>query len=95
MRGIQYGPAFAGLAAAHTAEGDGDTVLAEVAAAQFDPLTAARLRGASGAAGRLLPVGGGPPSVRRAGGGLLLPLGVRRLRAYGPARQRPVLPTRR
>ena len=30
LRGIQYGPAFAGLAAAHTAEGAGDTVLAEV-----------------------------------------------------------------
>ncbi len=85
-RGVQHGPAFSGLAAAHTAESGGNTVLAEVAlpasirfqhaAYHVHPaLLDACFQ--SVAAGR-----------RRTanGGGLLLPLGVSRLRVYGPLR---------
>ena len=69
-------------------EGTVSTVLAEVALPRADPLATERLRRASGAAGCLFPVGCGSPRRRRRSSRrwLLLPLGVRRLRAYGPAR---------
>ena len=84
-RGVQFGPAFTGLAAARTAETEAGTVLAEVAL----PASIRSQQSAYGdpprAAGCLFPV-----RRRRlrstGGGGLLLPLGVRRLRAYGPTR---------
>jgi len=87
VRGIQYGPAFTGLATAQIAEGTGDTVLAEVAV----PSSIRSQQGAYGVHPALLDACfqsvAAHPSVRSAGGGgLLLPLGVRRLRAYGPAR---------
>ncbi len=54
-RGIQYGPAFSGLTAAHTTEGPGGSVLAEVAL----PGSIRSQQGAYGSAsrtpGRLLP----------------------------------------
>ncbi|MGA7050201.1 MAG: type I polyketide synthase, partial [Mycobacterium sp.] len=86
-RGHRFGPAFAGLAGAHTAEGTGDTVLAEVAL----PGSLRPQQGAYGVHPALLDACfqsvAAHPSVRSVGnGGLLLPLGVRRLRAYGPAR---------
>ncbi|WP_155771399.1 SDR family NAD(P)-dependent oxidoreductase, partial [Mycobacterium asiaticum] len=86
LRGIQYGPAFAGLTAAHVADA-ADTVLAEVAV----PSSIRSQQGAFGVHPALLDACfqsvAAHPSVRNAGGGgLLLPLGVRRLRAYGPAR---------
>ena len=82
LAGVQYGPAFAGLAAAHTAEGRHHRV-GRGRPARADPLPAGRLRRASSAAGRLLPVRAAHPGVQSAaGGGLLLPLGVRRLRDY-------------
>ena len=69
QRGVQYGPAFTGLAAVHTGEERPDTVLAEVALPAPDPLAAGRLRRAPGAAGCLLPVrrrsSGGPGPRRR------------------------------
>jgi polyketide synthase 5 len=84
-RGIRFGPALRGLAAARTAVGTVSTVLAEV-----------RLPSAIGS--RAASYGIHPalldacfqsvaahPAVQRAGsGGLLLPLGVRRLRAHVP-----------
>ena len=92
-RGVHLGPAFTGLAVAHIADETVSTVLAEVGPpgsirsqqaayaahpalldACFQSLTAhPALDGAGGAdgAGR---------------GGPLLPIGVRRLRAYGPTR---------
>ncbi|MDT5221148.1 MAG: polyketide synthase 5, partial [Mycobacterium sp.] len=86
IRGIQYGPAFVGLTSAHTAEGGCDTVLAEVAV----PSSIRSQQRAYGVHPALLDACfqsvAAHPSAR-AGGGLLLPLGVRRLRAYGPARQ--------
>ena len=88
MRGIQFGPAFTGLATAYAAkETGGDTVLAEVAL----PGSLRSQQGAYGVHPALLDACfqsvAAHPSVRSVGnGGLLLPLGVRRLRAYGPAR---------
>ncbi|OBK15485.1 sulfolipid-1 biosynthesis phthioceranic/hydroxyphthioceranic acid synthase, partial [Mycobacterium asiaticum] len=87
LRGIQYGPAFAGLTSAHTTEGAGDTVLAEVAV----PSSIRSQQGAYGVHPALLDACfqsvAAHPAVRNAGGGgLLVPLGVGRLRAYGPAR---------
>jgi polyketide synthase 5 len=89
-RGIQFGPAFTGLAAVHTAEGSGSTVLAEIGL----PGSIRSHHGAFGVHPALLDacfqsvaaypaagVGGGA-----AGGGLLLPLGVRQLRVYGLTR---------
>ena len=87
QRGIQYGPAFTGLAAAHTAEAAGDTVLAEVAlpgsirSQQAPTACTRRCWMPASSRSRLTPV-----SQSAGSGGLLLPLGVRRLRAYGPAR---------
>ena len=54
--GIQYGPAFSGLAAVHIADGDVTTVLAEVGAAGSDPLAAGRLREPPRPARCVLPV---------------------------------------
>nr|WP_255413289.1 type I polyketide synthase [Mycobacterium sp. 3519A] len=85
-RGLVFGPAFAGLAVAYTAEGSGATVLAEVA-------LPASIR--SEQAGYLVhpalldacfqSVAAHPSVGEVANGGMLLPLGVRHLRAYGPA----------
>ncbi|ABL04449.1 sulfolipid-1 biosynthesis phthioceranic/hydroxyphthioceranic acid synthase [Mycobacterium ulcerans] len=84
-RGIQHGPAFSGLAIARTAETEGGTVLAEVAL----PASIRFQQGAYGVHPALLDacfqsVAAGVKST--GGGGLLLPLGVRSLRAYGPTR---------
>ncbi|ORB60305.1 polyketide synthase dehydratase domain-containing protein, partial [Mycobacterium shinjukuense] len=86
-RGHRLGPAFTGLVGAYIAEGAGETVLAEVSLP--GPLRSQRK--AYGVHPVLLDACfqsvAAHPSVRNAGnGGLLLPLGVRRLRAYGPAR---------
>ncbi|MFV0496537.1 sulfolipid-1 biosynthesis phthioceranic/hydroxyphthioceranic acid synthase, partial [Mycobacterium sp.] len=89
LRGIQYGPAFAGLVAAHTAE-EQDTLVAEaglpvsIRSQQTSYVIHPALLDAcfqSVAA---------HPSVRNPDGSgagrLLLPLGVGRIRSYGPAR---------
>ncbi|MGD1252931.1 sulfolipid-1 biosynthesis phthioceranic/hydroxyphthioceranic acid synthase [Mycobacterium seoulense] len=85
--GIQYGPAFSGLAAARVGDGDAGTVLAEVA------LPGAIRSQQSGydihpalldACFQSVVV---HPEVQQAGaGGLLLPVGVRRLRSYASTR---------
>ncbi|WP_068180385.1 type I polyketide synthase [Mycobacterium sp. UM_CSW] len=83
--GIQYGPAFTGLAGAHTAEGTGTTVLAEIGL----PSVIRTQQTNYGVHPALLDACfqsvAAHPSVANASlGGLLLPLGVRRLRVHGP-----------
>ena len=88
-RGILHGPAFSGLSTAHTAESGGNTVLAEVALpasirfqhaayhvhpALLDACFQSVAAGVSGGEGAI------------GGAGLLLPLGVQRLRAHAPLR---------
>ncbi|BCI89831.1 hypothetical protein NIIDMKKI_50370 [Mycobacterium kansasii] len=84
-RGVQLGSAFSGLATAHTAEAGGGTVLAEVGL----PASIRFQQGAYRVHPALLDacfqsVGAGVDAA--GGGGLLLPLGVRSLRIYGPTR---------
>ncbi|MBV9321528.1 MAG: SDR family NAD(P)-dependent oxidoreductase, partial [Mycobacterium sp.] len=86
-RGVQYGPAFTGLVAALTADGTVDTVLAEVSL----PGSIRSQQAAYGVHPALLDACfqsvAAHPAIQGAGsGGLMLPLGVRRLRAYGSAR---------
>jgi polyketide synthase 5 len=83
--GIQYGPAFTGLTAAHTAEATGTTVLAEIGL----PSVIRTQQMVYGAHPALLDACfqsvAAHPSVANASiGGLLLPLGVRELRTHGP-----------
>ncbi len=77
-RGIQYGPAFTGLAAAHTTEGPGGSVLAEVAL----PGSIRSQQGAYAVHPALLDacfqaVGAHPDLHADTSGALMLPLGVR------------------
>ena len=90
-RGIQFGPAFTGLAAAFTAEGTISAVLAEVGAAQRNPHPASRFRVHPALLDACFQSVAAHPAVHGVGnpglqGGLLLPLGVRRLRAYDSTR---------
>ncbi|MDQ2638809.1 MAG: SDR family NAD(P)-dependent oxidoreductase, partial [Actinomycetota bacterium] len=85
--GIHHGPAFAGLATAYAADVPAQTVLAVVALP--GPLRANQ--GAYGVHPALLDacfqsVVAHPVAQNAATGGMLLPLGVRRLRANGSAR---------
>ncbi|SHH59333.1 sulfolipid-1 biosynthesis phthioceranic/hydroxyphthioceranic acid synthase [Bradyrhizobium erythrophlei] len=85
LRGIQYGPAFAGLAAVHTTEGNGTTVLAEIGL----PSVIRTQQSSYGVHPALLDACfqsvAAHPSVTNASlSGLLLPLGVRQLRVHGP-----------
>ncbi|MHA3022102.1 sulfolipid-1 biosynthesis phthioceranic/hydroxyphthioceranic acid synthase [Mycobacterium sp. BMJ-28] len=90
QRGIQYGPAFAGLVAAYVNTGeDGpqDSVLAEVAL----PGSIRSQQAAYGVHPALLDaafqaVGAHPAIFGDSSGALLLPLGVRTLRAHGSTR---------
>jgi polyketide synthase 5 len=91
-RGIQYGPAFTGLAAVCIDEAVVDTVLAEVTL----PRSIRSQQDAYGVHPALLDACfqsvAVHPGVQSAGsGGLLLPLGVRRLRSYGGHPQRSLL----
>ena len=86
--GIQYGPAFTGLAAAHTAEGSsrhragrGRRCPARSAHSRPPMACTPRCWMPASSPSRLIPT-----SEAAGSGGLLLPLGVRRLRAYGPTR---------
>lgn len=90
QRGIQYGPAFAGLVAVNVNDGSdvqSDSVLAEVAL----PGSIRSQQGAYGVHPALLDacfqaVGAHPALRGDTSGTLMLPLGVRRLRAYGSTR---------
>lgn len=84
-RGVQFGPAFTALAAVNAAEESGDTVLAEIGL----PSVIRGQQSAYGVHPALLDACfqsvAAHPGVQNSGtGGLLLPLGVRRLRTYGP-----------
>ncbi|MDT5267209.1 MAG: polyketide synthase 5, partial [Mycobacterium sp.] len=86
-RGIQYGPAFTGLTSAHTTEGPGGSVLAQVAL----PGSIRSQQGAYGVHPALLDacfqaVGAHPDLHSDVTGTLMLPLGVRRLRAHASTR---------
>ncbi len=86
-RGVRYGPAFAGLAATHATAGQSRTLLAEVRL----PASVRAQQDAYRIHPALLDacfqsVAAHPSVMDRGDSGLLLPLGVRRLRAYGPAR---------
>ncbi|MGH3969204.1 MAG: acyltransferase domain-containing protein, partial [Mycobacterium sp.] len=87
QRGVQYGPAFTGLAAVHTGEGTTGTVLAEVTL----PGQIRSQQAAYGVHPALLDACfqsvEAHPDVQALGEGVLgLVLGVGRLRAYGPTR---------
>jgi polyketide synthase 5 len=86
-RGVQYGPAFTGLAAVHTGEGATGSVLVEVAL----PGQIRSQQDAYGVHPALLDACfqsvAAHPQVQALGEGVLaLPLGIRRLRSYGVAR---------
>jgi polyketide synthase 5 len=86
-RGVQYGPAFSGLAAVHTAEGTTATVLVEVAL----PGQIRSQQDAYGVHPALLDAClqsvAAHSQVQALGEDVLaLPLGIRRLRSYGLAR---------
>jgi acyl transferase domain-containing protein/acyl carrier protein len=86
-RGIRFGPAFSGLTAAYTADASGATVLAEVAlpasirSQQLGYAIHPALLDAC-----FQSVAAHPGVGEVANGGMLLPLGVRELRGYGPTR---------
>ncbi len=85
--GLQYGPAFAGLAAVHRADETVSTVLAEVRL----PGPIRSQQGAYGVHPALLDacfqsVAAHSDAQAAGSAGLLLPLRVRRIRAYGSAR---------
>ena len=87
QRGVQYGPAFTGLAAVHTGEGATGTVLVEVAL----PGQIRSQQDAYGVHPALLDACfqsvEAHPEVQALGEDVLaLPLGIRRLRSYGAAR---------
>jgi phthioceranic/hydroxyphthioceranic acid synthase len=91
QHGVQYGPAFTGLGAANIADGTADgtpsTVLAEVA---LPPSIRSQLN-SYGVHPALLDacfqaIAAHPDVQAAISGGLMLPLGVRRLRAYASAR---------
>jgi acyl transferase domain-containing protein/acyl carrier protein len=86
-RGVQYGPAFTGLVSARTAEGKGRSVVAEVEL----PRAVRSQQGSYGVHPALLDacfqaVMAHPTIDDAADGGVLLPLGVSRLRRYAPTR---------
>lgn len=87
LRGVGYGPAFTGLVVAHTGETDNEAVLVEVAL----PGQIRSQQDAYGIHPALLDaclqsVVAHPRVLAMDDGVLALPLGIRRLRAYGPAR---------
>jgi polyketide synthase 5 len=85
-RGIKYGPAFAGLAAAHTAQETGTTVLAEIGLPSVIRRQQTNFCVHPALLDACFQSVAAHPSVANAGyGGLLLPLGVRELRVYDPS----------
>ncbi|WP_343602342.1 sulfolipid-1 biosynthesis phthioceranic/hydroxyphthioceranic acid synthase, partial [Mycobacterium sp.] len=87
QRGVRYGPAFTGLAAVRTGDESTGTVLAEVAL----PGQIRSQQAAYGVHPALLDACFQSVEAHRdvqafGGGVLALPLGIRRLRAYGPIR---------
>ncbi|MGA9674438.1 MAG: sulfolipid-1 biosynthesis phthioceranic/hydroxyphthioceranic acid synthase [Mycobacterium sp.] len=92
QRGVQYGPAFTGLAAVHIAEWKGEDTTSTVLAEVTVPGQIRSQQGAYGVHPALLDacfqsVGASQVVVKALGEGVRgLPLAVRRLRVYGSAR---------
>jgi polyketide synthase 5 len=85
--GLQYGPAFGGLAAVLVADGASDTVLAEVGLPPSIRSQQTSYHVHPALLDACFQSVAAHPAIRAAGiGGLMLPLGVRRLRTHGPAR---------
>ena len=85
--GIQYGPAFSGLAAVHVAEGEVTTVLAEVGLPGLIRSQQASYASHPALLDACFQSVVVHPEVQRAGSGsLLLPMGVRSLRCHQPTR---------
>jgi acyl transferase domain-containing protein/acyl carrier protein len=87
-RGVQFGPAFGGLTAVHTSSGNARSLLAEVklpsavrAQRTFFQVHPALLDAC------FQSVAAHPSMLESGNRGLLLPLGVDRLRCYGPAHE--------
>jgi polyketide synthase 5 len=86
-RGLQYGPAFGGLAAVLTAEGGVDTVLAEVGLPPSIRSQQTSYHVHPALLDACFQSVAAHPAIQAAGiGGLMLPLGVRRLQTHGAAR---------
>ncbi|RFD27122.1 polyketide synthase [Mycobacterium uberis] len=87
-RGVQLGTAFAGLATVHTAEAEAGTVLAEVALPASIRFQQSSYHIHPALLDACFQSVGAGADATKAGSkrDLLLPLGVRSLRAYGPAR---------
>ncbi|WP_293001964.1 sulfolipid-1 biosynthesis phthioceranic/hydroxyphthioceranic acid synthase [Mycobacterium sp.] len=87
-RGLQYGPAFHGLAAVLIAEGSVDTVLAEVGLPPSIRSQQTSYHVHPALLDACFQSVAAHPAIQSAGiGGLMLPLGVRRLRTWGPAHE--------
>jgi acyl transferase domain-containing protein/acyl carrier protein len=90
-RGVQFGPAFTGLAAAHVAEGTVSAVLADVGLPSAIRTQQSSFRVHPALLDACFQSVAAHPAVGGVGhgglvGGLLLPLSVRRLRAYASTR---------
>jgi polyketide synthase 5 len=87
QRGVQFGAAFTGLAAAYVAEGTVDAVLAEVGLPGSIRIQQASYGVHPALLDACFQSVAAHPAVQMVGnGGLMLPLGVQRLRAYGSTR---------
>ena len=85
-RGVQFGPAFTALAAVNAAEGADDALLAEIGLPSAIRNQQSLYRVHPALLDACFQSVAAHPGVQNSGsGGLLLPLGVRRLRCYGPA----------
>ena len=85
-RGIQYGPAFTGLVSARTAEGKGRSVVAEVGLPRSVRSQQAGYDVHPALLDACFQSVMAHPAIKDASEGVLLPLGVRRLRRYAPTR---------
>ncbi|BBX73765.1 type I polyketide synthase [Mycobacterium shinjukuense] len=86
-RGVQFGPAFTGLVAAYLSEGTIDALLAEIALPSAIRTRQAGYHVHPALLDACFQSVAAHPAVQEAGnGGLLLPLGVRRLRTFASTR---------
>jgi acyl transferase domain-containing protein/acyl carrier protein len=85
-RGIDYGPAFAGLVSARTAEGKGRSVVAEVGLPRSVRSQQAGYDIHPALLDACFQSVMAHPAIKDASEGVLLPLSVRRLRRYAPTR---------
>ena len=85
-RGVQFGPAFTALTAVNAGEGADESLLAEISLPSVIRNQQSLYRVHPALLDACFQSVAAHPGVQNSGnGGLLLPLGVRRLRAFGPA----------